>query len=438
MSSGIELGGGAVQFGVDTQGEVPSRRAMRSGHLPAERRTPLLSAARRLLLVVFSTMLVAGVCTSTTNRIYDERFHLQRADQITRGRPLAEVFTEPTPSAVGPIFPLVHSAVQRMSHGDVRASRLVSLLSMALCLGLVAEVLRKNGDDPAASVLLFCSGPFVVSSVLALTETLALVFGFGAFAVIWTVDRSERPGVGRLAIAAILIGLAILTRQSLAVLALPLVAASISARGFRLLDVVILGTPSILAVLLLLSLWGGLVPPGQAGLVAKEGFAWDHVARALAYCAVMGSLMQPTIVWSRAVALLGGAGVAVNVLAGWWTFPVLLTMFPDGGAWTEVFRRVFWGAAAGVLCGYFGTLIRAAWIERNAPAGVSCLAVTVVAISCGLVTGEFSSRYVVAAVPFLLLISRQRTSTWGEMGGLVGATVGFVLGLVSLRAYGLW
>src|SRR5262249_28377269 len=154
---------------------------------------PWLSSTRRLLLVVFSTTLVVGVWTSTTRRVYDERFHLERADQIARGRPMSRVFTEPTPSAVGPLFPLVHSVVHSMSHGSVRASRFVSLVAMALCIGLVTEVLRRTGDDPAAGVLLFCSSPFVVSSVLALTETLSLMFGFAAFAVIWTADRRDGP-----------------------------------------------------------------------------------------------------------------------------------------------------------------------------------------------------------------------------------------------------
>src|SRR5262249_36018244 len=411
---------------------------MWSGPLLRARSAPLLSRARRLLLFIFSMTLLVSVCTSTPRRVYDERFHLQRADQIARGRPLTEVFTEPTPSAVGPVFPIMHSLVQRMSHGSVRASRVVSLLAMAFCIGLVAEVLRSAGDDPAAGVLLFCASPFVVSSVLALSETLSLVFVFGALAVIWTADRRHGPGLERLVASAVLMGVAILTRQSLAVLALPLVVAWIFANGFRLLDVAILTMPSILAVLLLVSLWGGLVPPGQGRLIAKEAFASEHIARALAYCAVMGTLMQPTILWTRTVTWLGGAGLALNLLGGWWTFPVLLTMFPDGGAWTEVFRRAFWGAAVGVACGYFGILVRTAWIERDALAGVCCLAVALVAISCGIVTGEFSSRYVVAAVPFLLLLSRLRTSMWGELGGLVGATVGFLLGLVSLRAYGLW
>jgi hypothetical protein len=389
-------------------------------------------------VVLFSMTLAVGVWTGTTSRIYDERFHLERADQIARGRPLSEVFTEPTPSAVGPVFPLIHSLVQRLSDGNVRRSRLVSLLAMALCIGSVAAVLRNIGDDPGAASLLFCSSPFVVSSALALTETLSLVFGFGAFAVIWTADRRNGPGVKQLLAAAALIGVAILTRQSLAVLVLPLVVAWTCARGFRFLDVVILSTPSILAVLLLLHWWGALVPPGQEKLVAKQGFAFAHIARALAYCAVMGTLMQPTILRSRTVVWLGGAGLALNLLSGSWTFPVLLTVFPDGGAWTEPFRRVFWGTSIGITCGYFVTLVRAVWIERNLAAGVCFLAVALVAISCGFVTGEFSSRYVVAAVPFLLLLSRLRTSEWGEIGGLVGATLGFLLGLVSLRAYGLW
>ena len=299
-----------------------------------------LLTARRLLLVVFSMVLVVGVWIGTTRRVYDERFHLQRADQIARGRPLSEVFTEPTPSAVGPVFPLIHSVVQRVSHGSVRASRLVSLLAMAICIGCVAGVLRSIGDDPRAAMLLFCSSPFVVSSTLALTETLSLVFGFGAFVVIWTADRWDGPGLERLLAAAVLMGVAILTRQSLAVLALPLVVAWTCVRGFRLVDVAILSTPSILALLLLLSLWGGLVPPGQEKLVAKEGFTMEHVVRALAYCTVMGSLIQPTILWSPTVAWLGGAGLALNLLGGWWTFPVLLTVFPDGGAWTDLPPRI--------------------------------------------------------------------------------------------------
>src|SRR5262245_3940494 len=199
----------------------------------------LVRVLRRLLLVVFSSTLVVGVWVSTPRRIYDERFHLERADQIELGRPLSDVFTEPTPSAVGPVFPLVHAVVQRISGGSTRASRFVNIVAMVLCMGLVAIVLRSTGDEPDAVTLLFCSSPFVVSSALALTETLALVLAFGAFAVIWTADRGQGRARGRLVAAAVLMGMAILTRQSLAVLALPLAGAWICARGFRVIDLAI-------------------------------------------------------------------------------------------------------------------------------------------------------------------------------------------------------
>jgi hypothetical protein len=393
---------------------------------------------RRVLLVVFSVTLLVGAWASTPRRIYDERFHLERADELAQGRPLLDVFTESTLSAVGPVFPLLHSVVQRFSGGDTRPSRLVSLMALGLLTALVASVLRNVGDDIGAVVLLFCSSPLVVSSVLAMTETLALVFAFGAFAPIWTVDRSDTPGLGRLVVSGMLMGLAMLTRQSLAVLVLPLIAALICARGFRLLDLAILSAPAIVALLLLLRLWGALVPPGQEHLVAAGSFSSEHLARALIYCAVMGSLMQPTILWSRPIAWLGAAGLVLNVLGGWWSFPVWMTVFPDGCPWTQLFRLVFWGTATGVACGFFVRLVRAAWVDRNTVAGICLLAVTLISIGCGLVTGHFSSRYVVAAVPFLLLLSRLRTSAAGEAAGTLGAIVGFCMGLLSLKAYGLW
>src|SRR5262245_19341057 len=102
---------------------------------------------RRVLLAVFSLALVVGVCVSTPRRVYDERFHLERADELARGRPLWDVFTAPTTSAVGPVFPLVHSVVQRISGGSTRASRFVSLVALGLCAAFVASVLRSIADE---------------------------------------------------------------------------------------------------------------------------------------------------------------------------------------------------------------------------------------------------------------------------------------------------
>src|SRR5215475_13009567 len=132
---------GAASVSDDAVGEV-----MRLGSSNGTAPLALVRVLRRLLLVVFSSTLVVGVWVSTPRRIYDERFHLERADQIELGRPLSDVFTEPTPSAVGPVFPLVHAVVQRISGGSTRASRFVNIVAMVLCMGLVALVLRSTGD----------------------------------------------------------------------------------------------------------------------------------------------------------------------------------------------------------------------------------------------------------------------------------------------------
>jgi len=388
--------------------------------------------------VVFSVTLAVGIWASTPRRIYDERFHLERVDRLLEGLPVLDVFTEPTGSAVGPVFPLVHVLVQSFSREDTRASRFVSLTALGLLMALVAAVLRNGGDDGGAAVLVFCSSPLVVSSSLALTETLALVFAFGSFASLWTADHGRPPTSSRLVLSGVLMGVAALTRQSLCILVLPLVLASICARGLRLLDLAIVSVPTIAAMLVLYRLWGGLVPPGQERLVAAGFFSSEHLARALIYCAVMGSLMQPTLLWSWPIAGLGAAGLTLNILGRWWSFPILLTFFPEGAPWTSLWRLVFWGTATGIACGFFVRVARAAWTDRNVVAGICVLAVALIAGGCALVTGQFSSRYVVAAVPFLLLLSRLRTSAAGEIAGTVGAVVGFGTGLASLKAYGLW
>jgi hypothetical protein len=384
----------------------------------------------RWLLVCFAIVLLTGLVAGSRNRIYDERYHLDRMDQVRLGRPWRQIFTERTVSAVGPVFPICAAAVARLSP-DVRAVRLLVFACAGAIFALTVFVLRRISGTGDSAVLLFGASPFVVSSMMALTELPALVFVTAAFATIW-VSFNRWP---RIIISGALLALAVWSRQTSVLFALPLAAAWFVVARIRLVEMLALLAAPAAASLGLLALWGGVVPPGLESLTG--GFSVLNVTRGAIYCAVIGCMMNPVFLrgWLPATAI--ATGLVLNAILGLIHEPVLLTLFPHNPGAAAMFSRIFFGIGIGVCLAYFGNVGSEIWVGRRGLAAVWLGCVFTVVISCGTIA-SFSSRYIVAAIPFLLLISASRPSPWhGKLSRLL-AVIGFIAGLNALRVYGLW
>jgi hypothetical protein len=390
-----------------------------------------------LNIVVIACILVTMVVLlwrSPARRIYDERYHLDRTDQLAHGRPMKEVFTEPTPSAVGPIYPLCMWAVQSLAGSDARFARAATFMAMLACLALTAKALQLFGQDPSECILLFAVVPFVVSSLMALTEIWALVPAFAAFVILWMPWPPGRR-VFYLLASGVCFALAVLTRQSTIIVLPALIIAAVKQHGFRLPELFILGFPSAAAILFLLALWGGLLPPGQEHLAASRAFSYDNFIKGAVYCALMGILMNPSLLLHRTMLLAMVVTLGANLVTNAVSYPILLTVFPEQGSFTVLFRKLFWGLGCGFTAGFFAIFARQLRKNPNRPVADCLLAVGLVALSCGLIADSFSSRYLVLAIPFLALLVSSCPSRIPNFARLACIISGFLLGLNSFGHY---
>ncbi|MBS0631521.1 MAG: hypothetical protein JSS11_06380 [Verrucomicrobia bacterium] len=383
---------------------------------------------------LFALVLLVGILTSTRERIYDERYHLERVDELAAGRPWRDIFTEKSPSAVGPIFPL-SSALIGCITPDVRAVRLFVWLSAIGVYFLTAFLLKQSkstGAAPLPAALLLGCTPFVVSGALALTEMLALAFALGAFAMVWAPWNR----LARIILSGTLFALAVLTRQTSLIFALPLAALWYAVERIKFVELILLAVLPTVALETLLMLWGGLTPPGQEHL--SGGFSLPHVIQAGIYCAVMGCIINPGYVLNRWMLVALSTTLIGNIALGLIEEPVLLTLFPEHSYSAAIFSRAFFGAGIGLAFGYFFSVAAEAWANRSTTDAVWIGSAVLVIISCGAIVAQFSSRYVVAAIPFLLLLGRNRAYPIGAKLALALMIVGFLLGINALRGYALW
>lgn len=386
-----------------------------------------------IYIVLLAGMAVA-ILFSTPDRVYDERYYFDRTDQLSVGRDFVEVFSEKSPSAVGPFFPWLQFQVQRVAGDDIRWARLSCAGAMALCLILLGETLRRVGVSRWLCVHACLATPFLISSGMALTETWAVMFVVASALVLLRSD--ERFGVVSALGAGMLLALAVLTRQTSAVALPGLVWLLYLNRGPRVADMALLAGPPVAAGLWLLTLWGNVVPPGQEHLSASGVLSSSTLVQAAVYCGVLGALMNPTSVLSRLTLIAAAIGLVINLSLGLFTKPVLLTVFPEGERWTDLFQRAFWGAGMGVFLGQVLHHVRAA--SQFPLAAASLLIVLGVIVSCGLTSGQFSSRYVVLAIPFLVVLSTQNASS-RSLKLATFLVIPFVAVAVrSLWQYGLW
>jgi len=399
---------------------------------------PLETGALVLLLAGF-VLLFGMIVTSPNHLLYDEPYHLETlnlAKDIGWKRALQE-----TQSATGPLYAGIHYGLSSITKLNPIALRIANL---ALLIGLMAATVSlARKIAPANSVirgLSLLAIPFVwPPSGMALTEvpsTLFLVL-FLLFAVHFltqgdlNTSQSVLLGLG----AGVCLGLAVLGRQTNLAVGLALVALKPWSRT-RIYFVATLLIVTGLVCGWLFLLWGGIAPP-QLPVISK-GLKPQHLILSFAYLGVASAFINP-----RAFLTCGkrAAFAICLVLVVTLIFPVvdiapalgLIKRLLGEGA-LLIYRRVG-GALLTTFSFLFAfNLAKCIWDAR---AEETKLFLTCVLLALSLpplaVSHQFSSRYVVAAAPVLVVLAFDIRSV--SLGFILRVAAGISIGAGSLWSY---
>jgi hypothetical protein len=375
---------------------------------------------------------------------YDEIFHLQLPRLIETVGWKDALLSPANATAGGPLYAaaqLAASPLTGLRPPGIRWINFAFLLSTVLLMSAFCRH-RVSNARAILEPLTILAVPFVWPAAgLALTELPALFFFTGfVLTIVFAADRRALPAdtvVLLGAAAGLLLGTAILGRQTYVIAFGPLILMGVTHR--RLLSLVI--PCMVIAVVAsgwLFVLWGGVVPPSQQHV--NSGLRLEHGIDSLSYFGIATLFLAPLWLLPRrkveGVAALIGAALASLATHRFSEPPaktLLVKLFDLQGAQLVGF---FIGAAmAGLGILWLIRLVEKGWTRRHDPATLFLvflllgLAATPVEIS-----HTFSSRYVVGA----LSAQAVALSIWGEITlQHVAASViaGSVLGAMILATY---
>ena len=415
-------------------------------HMIAAKRTSIGAPSVLGVLVVFGAIVLCIlVALSPARLVYDEGLHLQQVETLSDSG-FWTMLTEPSSSAAGPVYPVLHSALSPWTALSAPAVRVLNLALTVATIGLLALTLFRYGcRDVWQRAGFFLAVPMVwVTAGMALTEIPSTFFMTAAVASLAAVPpfREEigTPSQGRVwllfLVAGVFIGLAILSRQTyLPALIFPFLTAAYCRR--LLLPAIASSVVAVLMMLPVLVAWGGLVPPGQER--AAGGIVIAHGAVAFGYIAITVGILAPAF-FRPALRPVLFVGLAFLSLALAWLLRVdLLPM-----------RSVAESLLPSTLLGPAGTLGGAAWIGaaglfgwsclihlfenwRDARFTVNCLLVGLMGATSLGVVHLVSSRYAMVVFPFLLLMLQP----WIDLTRWTALrlTFGAALGALALASY---
>lgn len=238
--------------------------------MPTKWRDFLPFGAAALTFVATAVVAVSGVMT--TSAAYDQaHFHLPAVIRLRNDFPSVDIVDLPT--ATGPLYHVVVSALSGPLSLDRAGTQIVGGLFSVALAALTLYSTRGIGAPARrflASAPLICSAYFWQSAVWMLTDNAAILFAMAATLLLM---KGEPSGRREIAIG-FLIALAVSTRQSSVWLLAP--AISVTALlstpqhvGRTALACLRVSAPAITALVILVSLWKGLTPPGAGDFNAN-------------------------------------------------------------------------------------------------------------------------------------------------------------------------
>ena len=389
-------------------------------------------------------LLLAGlIAVSPARLIYDEVYYMQAAHILAASGSFDVLMHTRSDIAAGPLYPYLHVLASPLTGFAAPVIRYVNFACLLITLAALAWTLRLMGQStPWLRAAMLLAVPMIwPTSGMALTElpALALVSLAVALAGHGIVTRSGPVRLSVFALSGLLAGIAVTGRQTY----LPgLAGYALLALGERRLTVPALAALALAGTALapMLIAWHGLTPPWQTQI--SQGLVPEHGVLAFVYLAAATALIapgffrsvyaQPNLRWVMlaavilAVLVCIGTGFRIAVAKqAVDMLPQLLQVPVQIGA-----TVVMVALAVALLIAGLANLIEQRRDRIFVLLIVLALALDGTAIA---VSHQFSSRYVLAAFPFVLLALQR----WWQCDGwaVFRLGLGAAMGLASLMAY---
>jgi hypothetical protein len=367
---------------------------------------------------------------------FDEVYHLSHAMKLATSTSLKAWLLSDDGSAVGPLYGFMYGGPLRVGDWPAPWLRLPNLIGLLFVVKVLAAIARGN---IAVGLSLMAVPMTWVAGGMALTEVPAMVFLAVALLAAERLrnNANDSLSVRWLAVLALGIGLAVATRQtSLVVIPALAVLAGRSALDYILLALVF--ALALLPMAVVFAIWGGLIPPAQQGL--GGGFKPVHALYGSAYLGLAACLIAPAWWWRQRTLAIIGAILTTVIVLGTNTAPMgmmssALRAFGNRQFASTIERGAGYAALA-VGGAMAALLLRAAVSRSDRRQAALAFAVLAVASSCAAVTRQFSSRYVLLGMPFLVTMLAPEMefgrSAWIRLG------LGSTIGLLVLRSFYLF
>jgi len=400
-------------------------------------------------------VLVTLVLLSPRDFRFDEPVfvaNLQLLAEVGPGPALLRNLTEQSP---GPLYQYVHAVLRPLTGWAPIAMRLANL-GLFLLVGVLLQ--RAAGDEAGvvtegrplgiargtireAFASILRAPPSWVVAGLALTEVPAMLFLAASLIVLGVVVRAAEQTPRDLLLAGcagLLLGVAILGRTQF-LMVIPAAGVLALARGMRVATAVYCLAASVLP-LWMFRVWGGLVPPDVRAI--QSGINPYFGLLALGYLAVITFFVCPP--WFRLprAAYVWAAGLTLGLAAGnqWLGIEGWVPVRPWAERWASaaalsVVSRSTPPILAGVSMLYLLGLVRTVRGSRDRVWSLFlAVAVCLTIATCVKSAAQFSSRYVVQAMPLIYLLAAS-TPPQSRLVEATLACLGAVLGGLSLYSY---
>jgi hypothetical protein len=415
------------------------RRAMQAE--PEVHQSSVLTDARTWLLALAAVqfiILIGFIFAHPVPPHYDEPWYLGTV-KLLHEKGLSRQFLLDLPGPAGPLYTLVHAVFEPITHLRPPAVRLVNPLLLILTMGATYAALRRRDSADAASGTVAMLGvPMTwVICGMALTEMPAMLFVALSVLMLVMAFHEDPSGAMRLvwaALGGLFLGIAVLGRQPYLVLlgGLPLLVRDIR-RDVPVIGVFAALTVAVTAPVFLV--WRGMVPPTITEV--GKGIAWHHGLWSFCYGAVIVLLLAPRFLrlgWAEwAVVIV--AAVCVSFLVPGQLIPMQTvarralpaSLLPLGQRMTAIGACAI-ALAFGLACVRRGLENRRDRVFIALLTGAGLLLLTPMKI-----THVFSSRYVVMALPLLVVVADRYTAS--NYWKVLRLALGSVLGFLSLLSY---
>ncbi len=397
-------------------------------------------SSRILFCVIFLEiiLLLSMVMLSPAKPIWDEGAYLSTIPLLWKYG-FSSHYLLNSPVCAGPLFAVMHTLFSPLTSIQLPMARGVSIFFLFVIIVCIAHILRiLNYPKPFKYAFLIMGlPPMYVVSALALSDILGMAFCITAIALtLYGIKTYGYKGWVALLVAGFCWAAALLTRQIYLPALLALVLFVFKDRRLWL-KIALSMLVGIIPFLYMVFIWGGLACP--ACMQMMRGFSLANFLSALAFTGIFISILCPEWFKIRLAVLIVIAMLCVFISSFWHLFSGIIPM-------KVVSSHLFSGSVFKILLllvpGAYLTLaaitifgfLRRAWENRNDIVYLYFVfAVVGILLTHIKITAQFSSRYVIAIAPLLIILLVRQIKF--NMSLVLRVLIGGALGILSLSGY---